>query len=181
MPLLPPGPPLPLTPSAFLEAVASRLDRLHGGDAAPVLLRAVPVKTSSNPRVYSGFIYAELKDPRTTEALSARVPEQLAPDLEWGREAVFVGLLRFTVRRGQLKPEFRIDSVHEAGALRLLARDELIERWSAAIARPKQDVREALAGERPRVVLITGVGSVAADDVRATPGGGGRVRRRLAR
>src|SRR5262245_9405853 len=48
-----------------------------------------------------------------------------------------------------------------------LAKDELIERWSAAIARPKRDVREALAGERPRVVLITGVGSVAADDVRS--------------
>src|SRR5262245_64050905 len=48
-----------------------------------------------------------------------------------------------------------------------LAKDELIERWSAAIARPKRDVREALAGERPRVVLLTGVGSVAADDVRS--------------
>src|SRR3954454_18984698 len=106
--LLPPGPSLPLTPSAFLEAVASRLDRLHGGDASPVLLRAVPVKTSSNPRVYGCVVYAELKDPRTTDALSARIPEQLAPELEWGREAVFVGLLRFTVRRGQLRPEFRV-------------------------------------------------------------------------
>src|SRR5262249_12827376 len=127
-PSLPPGPPLPLTPSAFLEAVASRLDRVHGGDAAPVLLRAVPVKTSSSPRIYSGFVYAELRAPRTTDALSARVPEQLASDLEWGRAAVFVGLLRFTARRGQLHPEFRVDAGHEAGALWLLAKDELMER-----------------------------------------------------
>lgn len=29
-------PPLPLTPSAFIEMVAACLDRLHGADAAPV-------------------------------------------------------------------------------------------------------------------------------------------------
>jgi hypothetical protein len=38
---------------------------------------------------------------------------------------------------------------------------------AAAAAQPKRDVRAALAGERPWVALITGVGSVAADDVRA--------------
>jgi hypothetical protein len=44
---LPIGPGIPLTPSAFLEARAARLDRLHGADAAPMLLRAIPIKTSS--------------------------------------------------------------------------------------------------------------------------------------
>jgi hypothetical protein len=37
----------------------------------------------------------------------------------------------------------------------------------AGAARPKRDVRAALAGQRPRLVLITGVGSVAADGLRA--------------
>src|SRR5436305_12594775 len=92
-----PGPPLPLTPSAFLEAVAARLDRLHGADTSPVLLRGVLVKTGATSRVYGGFVYAEVRDPRTTDAIAARVPEQLAATLEWGREAVLVGLLRYTL------------------------------------------------------------------------------------
>ena len=49
-----PGLPLPLTPSAFLEAVAARLDRLHGADAYPVLLRGIPVRTGSTSRAYGG-------------------------------------------------------------------------------------------------------------------------------
>src|SRR5437763_13375789 len=77
-----PGLPLPLTPSAFLEAVAARLDRLHGADAYPVLLRGVPVRTGATSRVYGGFVYAEVRDPRTTDGIAARVPEQLAATLE---------------------------------------------------------------------------------------------------
>src|SRR5262249_52585731 len=38
---------------------------------------------------------------------------------------------------------------------------------AGALARPRRDVRAALLGERPRVVLISGMGSVAVDDVRA--------------
>jgi hypothetical protein len=106
---------VPLTPAAFLEAVAARLDRLHGADANPVLIRGIPMKSAGTGRVYGGFIYATLRDPRTGDTLTAKVPERLAAELEWGREAVFAGLVHFTVRRGELRPEFRIDSVAETG------------------------------------------------------------------
>jgi hypothetical protein len=156
-----------LSASAFLEAVAAQLDHLHGADARPVLLRGIPVRPGGVGKVYGGFIYAEIRDPRTTDAVAARVPERMAAELEWGREAVFVGLLRFTARRGQLRPEFRIDAVHEADVLRVLAKDELIERWAAAIARPKRDCQAALGGERPRLVVVSGVTSVAVGDLRS--------------
>jgi hypothetical protein len=148
---------LPLTPSAFLEALATRLNRLHGGDAAPVLLRGVPVKSGAG-KDYCGFIYAQIRDPRTTESIDARIPVQLAAGLQWNQEAVFIGLIHFKSRRGELRPEFRVDDVREAGALRLPSKDELLQRSAAAVARPKRDVRAALRGERPRVVVITGVG-----------------------
>jgi exodeoxyribonuclease VII large subunit len=157
---------LPLTPSAFLEALAARLDRLHGADAVPVLLRGVPVKTGAG-KDYGGFLYAQIRDPRTTESVDARIPVQLAAGLQWNQEAVFVGLIHFKSRRGELRPEFRVDDVREAGALRLPSKDELLQRWAAAVARPKRDVRAVLQGDRPRVVVVTGVGSVAVDDLRA--------------
>jgi exodeoxyribonuclease VII large subunit len=57
--------------------------------------------------------------------------------------------------------------VQEAGPLRLPSKDELLQRWSAAIARPKRDVRAILRRPAPRLAIITGVGSVAVDDIRA--------------
>jgi len=69
---------VPLTPSACLEAVAARLDRLHQG-ATGLLLRAVPVKTGGTGKVYGGFIYAGLKDPRTNELIDCR-PRGRRPD-----------------------------------------------------------------------------------------------------
>src|SRR5262245_58119115 len=157
---------LPLTPSAFLEAVAARLDRVHGADAAPVLLRGVPVKTGAG-KDYGGFLYAQIRDPRTTESIYARIPVQLAAGMQWNQEAVFIGLIHFKSRRGELRAEFRVDDVREAGALHLPSKDELLQRWAAAVARPKRDVRAALLGEKPRAVLISGLGSVAVDDVHA--------------
>jgi hypothetical protein len=164
---VPIGSAVPLTPAAFLEAMAARLDRLHGGNAVPMLLRAIPIKTSGTGREYSGFIYATLRDPRTSDAIDARIPVSLAGGLEWNREAVFIGLVHFKARRGELRPEFRVDAVQEAGPLRLPSKDELLQRWSAAIARPKRDVRAVLQGPAPRLAIITGVGSVAVDDIRA--------------
>jgi hypothetical protein len=157
---------LPLTPSAFLEALAARLDRVHGADAAPVLVRGVPVKTGAG-KDYGGFVYAQIRDPRSTESLDARIPVQLAAGMQWNQEAVFVGLIHFKSRRGELRPELRVDDVREAGALHIPSKDELLQRWAAAVARPKRDVRAALLGEKPRVVVVSGVGSVAVDDVRA--------------
>jgi hypothetical protein len=157
---------LPLTLPAFLEALAARLDRLHGADAVPALVRGVPVKTGAG-KDYGGFIYAQIRDPRSTESLDARVPVQLAAGMAWNQETVFVGFINFKSRRGELRPEFRVDDVRQAGDLHLPSKDELLQRWAAAVARPKRDVRAALLRERPRVVLISGVGSVAVDDVRA--------------
>ena len=51
---------MPLTPVAFPGSMAARLDRLHKG-ASGVLLRAVPVKTSSTGRVCSGHVYTRLR------------------------------------------------------------------------------------------------------------------------
>jgi hypothetical protein len=50
----------PLTPPAFLEAVAARLDRLHGAYAAPVLLRAIPVKGGPGKEC-GGFLHVSLR------------------------------------------------------------------------------------------------------------------------
>jgi hypothetical protein len=96
--------PLALTPSAFLEALAARIAALNGAGAEPVRLRGIPVKTSGTARVYGGFAYAAIRNPRTTEAIDARVPEKLAASLEWGREAVLVGLVRFSPAVGYLAP-----------------------------------------------------------------------------
>lgn len=85
--------------------------------------------------------------------------------LPWNQEAVFSGLLRFKSRRGDLRPELRVNAVGEAGVLRLSSKDELLERWSAAAARPKRDARAALEWEQPRLTVVTGVGSVAVDDI----------------
>jgi hypothetical protein len=160
-------PSIPLTPSAFLEAVAARLDCSHGADAAPTLLRAIPIKTCGTTREYSGFVYASLRDPRTADTIDARIPVAIATNLECNHEAVFVGLIHYEARRGELRPEFRVDAVQEAGPLRLLSKDDLIQRWSAAIARPKSDVCTALQGPTPRLAVITGVAFVAVGNIRA--------------
>ena len=158
---------MPLTPAACLETIAAKMDRLHEGTAG-MLLRAVPVKTGGTGKVYGGFLYAALKDPRSNDLIDCRIPEALARDLEWNREAVFAGLLRDKPGRvGGVQPESRVDAAQEAGALTLPSRDELLQRWSQAIARPKRDVRAALQVPRPKVTVITGVHSVAVDDVRA--------------
>src|SRR5205823_13858593 len=97
---------------------------------AGVLLRAVPLR-SGNAKVYGGFVYATLKDPRTGDTLDARVPEDLARSLEWNQEAVFVGQVCYKPGRGAVvKPEFRVDAVHAAGAGRLPSKYELLQRWS---------------------------------------------------
>jgi hypothetical protein len=165
--LIPDQSPLPLTPSAFLEALAARIAALNDAGTEPVRLRGIPVKTSGTARIYGGFVYAAIRDPRTTEAIDARVPEKLAASLEWGREAVLVGLVRFKSSRGEIKLEFRVDDVQEPGGARLLAKDELMARWGQAITRAKADVQAALLVDRPRLRIITGVGSVAVDDIRA--------------
>jgi hypothetical protein len=108
--------------------VAPRLDRLHGADAAPALLRAIPVKTSGTTREHRGFVYASLRYLRTSDTIDARIPVAIATNLEWNREAVFVGLIHYKARRGVLRPEFRVDTMQEAGSLRLPTKDELIER-----------------------------------------------------
>ena len=58
-------------------------------------------------------------------------------------------------------------AAQEPGGARLLAKDEPTARWGQAITRAKADVRVALLVDRPRLRIITGVGSVAVDDIRA--------------
>jgi hypothetical protein len=73
--------------------MAARLDRLHGGDAAPVLLRAFPIKTSGTGREYNGFVYATLRDPRTFDTFDARIPVSLtwAASLACSARLVYLG------------------------------------------------------------------------------------------
>jgi hypothetical protein len=54
-----------------------------------------------------------------------------------------------------------VDSLQEAGPTRIESRSELLERWRDGAARPKRDVRAALQADRPRLVVVIGVGSVA--------------------
>jgi hypothetical protein len=113
-----PATPVPLSLAALLESLAPRINRLHAGTSG-LLLRAVPVQSAGTGRVYSGFVYAQLRDPRSHDAIDARIPEGLAAELQWNREAVLIGLLRFKRGRGGvLKPELRVDSLQEAGATR---------------------------------------------------------------
>src|SRR5262245_59292974 len=112
-----------------------------------------------------GFIQRPYSSRGTTETKEARIPTDLAASLEWNREAVFVGLVHYKSRRGELRPDFRVDSVLAGGVARLPAKAEFLQRWAQAASQPKRDPAAALQGQRPAVVLITGVGSVAADDV----------------
>jgi hypothetical protein len=141
--------------------------RLHQG-AGGKLLRAIPLKPGGTGKLSGGFLCAGLKDPRRNDLIDCHIPEALARDLEWNREAVFAGLLRHKPVRGEtVKPEFRAAAVHEAGTLTLPSRDELQQRWSASVTRPRRDARAALQVPRPKVTVITGVHAVAVDDVRA--------------
>ena len=72
-----------------------------------MLLRAVPVKRGGTSKVHDGFVYAELKDPRTGDTISARVPEALAADLllrapqgDWFTAQAKVRVGRVVVERG---------------------------------------------------------------------------------
>jgi hypothetical protein len=104
-----PASPVPLSLVALLESLVAQIDRLHPGTSG-LLLRAVPVQSPGTGRVYGDFVYAQLRDPRTPDAIDARIPEGLAAELQWNREAVLVALLRFKPGRGGvLKPELRID------------------------------------------------------------------------
>src|SRR5262245_234184 len=149
-----------------LAPAPDRMSRSRGrraGHAVRPWTGAAPFSVIASPL----SVDAPIRDPHPRGTVDARIPVHLAAELTWNQEAVFVGLLHFKGRRGELRPEFRVDAVHEAGTLRLTSKAELLKRWAEAAARPKPDVRAALAGERPHLVFITGVGSVAVDDVRA--------------
>jgi hypothetical protein len=106
------------------------------------------------------------EDPLMFWCLNSIDPSDLPAS--FGARAFFVGLLRYKPGRGGvIKPEFRVDSVEQVGEVRLPGKAELLERWKGAAARPKRDLRAAFQEGRPRLVVITGVGSVAVDDIRS--------------
>ena len=79
---------IPLTPSAFLESVAAKLDRLHEGGSG-VLLRAIPIKPTGYQKVYGGFVYAAMKGPHTGEFIDARIRQRdIVRFLKRGREII---------------------------------------------------------------------------------------------
>src|SRR5262245_54220050 len=105
----------PLTLAAHLEALATRVQLINDGAAAPVQLRAVPIKPGATKKAYSGFVFIGLQDPRGREAIDAAVPEPLLEEIPWGREAVLTGLFRLRAFMGKIAPEFRVDAVWAVG------------------------------------------------------------------
>jgi hypothetical protein len=103
-----------LSLSAFLTALAARLNRYNEAAVEPVTVRAIPYLNMGARKAYAGRV-----------------------------------------------------SVRGLGTVRQTDRQALETRWAAEIARPKRKVAGAFLVERPKVVLVTGVRSVAADDIRA--------------
>jgi len=69
-----------LTPLAFLEALAARIAALIEVGADPVRLRGTPVKTRPTVKVYGDFVYAVIRDPRTTA--TRKKVDEMGPDQE---------------------------------------------------------------------------------------------------
>jgi exodeoxyribonuclease VII large subunit len=155
----------PLTPSAYLEIMAARINSLQEGGITTARLFGIPLKSDIQSKSYSGFRYASIKDPINLEQIDARIPDKLFDSIEWNTEAIFIGTLRFKNSKGSFKAEFRLDGIERQGENRLLTKNEIAERWSEVIHRPKRDIIKALSIPKPRISLITGVGSVALDDI----------------
>ena len=135
-----------LSLAALLESLAARLDRLHGGTDG-LLLRAVPVRGAGAPKVYGGFAYARLRDP----APATRSTPASRRNWRRTRSGTASGLRRPLALQARPRPR----QARAPGAV------------GGGAARPRRGTREALQGERPRVVLVTGVASAAVDDVRS--------------
>ncbi len=156
-----------LTPSAYLELMAGQITALSNESLMAVNLRGIPEKRAGELKDYGGFVYANVRDPRSTEAIDLKIPTAMVPDLAWGTETVFCGIMRYKVSRGNLQPEFRADSIAFVGGTILPSKSERIERWRHAIERPKQDIGQIFLNDKPRIKVVTGVGSVAVDDIRS--------------
>jgi exodeoxyribonuclease VII large subunit len=164
-------PPPALSLSAFLSTMEARINRLNDAAAEPVTLRAIPIKPPAHRKSYNGRVYCGLKDPVGRETVDATVAESQIESVPWGVEATLTGLVVYRVSpTGKIEPLFRIDSVFASGHARVRPREELEKRWGEAIRRPKRKLIGAFLVDRPRVVLITGVTSVAADDIQAQLG-----------
>jgi hypothetical protein len=157
-----------ITLSAFLETLAAKINRLHEGELHPVVLRGVPIKKPGANPIYGGFFYVFIRDPRTSDTIDAKIPEQMMQEIDWGREALLTGCFRYRVgKKGEVRPELRVDSFLPIAGKKLLAKEDLFARWDQAITRPKRSIQNALLGARPRVALISGHASVAVEDIRA--------------
>jgi hypothetical protein len=140
-----------------MEAVAAKINRLQEADVCPIVLRAVPIKKSGPNPIYGGFSYVFIRDPRTSETIDAKVPEQMMQEIDWGREALLTGFLRYrAAKKGEVRPEFRVDGLLTLSGKKLLAKDDLFARWDNAITRPKRNIQNALLGSRPRIAVISG-------------------------
>ncbi len=160
------SPTTPLSVSSVFVMLAARLSFAANTGQEPITIRAVPIRPSSSRRSYAGMVYFELRDPiHTREMIQATIAEDLLELVEWGAEAAVTGLLSLRTQFGKIYPEFRVDSIRQAGGAKIASRAELEERWSDAASRVKRKPVAAFLVERPRIAVITGVTSVAIDDV----------------
>jgi len=155
-----------LSLAALLESLAARLDRLHGGTDG-LLLRAVPVRGAGAPKVYGGFAYARLRDP----APATRSTPASRRNWRRTRSGTASGLRRPLALQARPRRRAQARVPHQLGPTGRRGPRPRQARAPGAVgggaARPRRGTREALQGERPRVVLVTGVASAAVDDVRS--------------
>ena len=160
-----------LSLASFLMSLTARINRGNDANIQPVSIRAIPIKPPSNRKSYNGIVYFGLQDPNGRETIDASIAEKLIESVPWGVESTIVGLVNYRVNSGQIRPEIRIDSLRESGNGRLRSRGELEKRWAESIRRPKRKLVSAFNVDRPRIALVTGITSVAIDDIRSQVAG----------
>jgi hypothetical protein len=154
------------TPAALLKAVQAVLLQRDPGTKRMTRLRTIPQRKNQEG-VYGGYVFCQLRDPHASGAfVEGRLPESLAPLVEWGRETVFTGLVDYRIYQDKINPQFLITGIEGVGEARQAGKDELARAWQDAVNRPKRDCEAALQKERPIIGVVTGTTGIVIDDVR---------------
>ncbi len=152
------------TPALLLEAVQAVLLRRDPGTVRVTHLRAIPMRNRET--AYGGYAYVQLRDPHANASVEGRIPVSLVPQVEWGRETLFSGLVDYRVAGDRVTVQFTAGTIEGVSQAQQLTKEALRKAWLHAITRPKPDPQAALAGDRPRIAIVTATTGVAMDDIR---------------
>lgn len=153
------------TPSVLLRGLLAELTRRDPKTSKVTLLRAVPQRKREDfPGVYAFIL---LKDPHNNTSIDGRIPKGLLPQVEWGQETMFSGVVEYNTFNDRVTVQFLVGAIEGAGGVRQATKEELLRQWEHAIKRPKPDAEAALAREMPRIAVVTAMASTAMDDIRA--------------